>query len=270
MPKWFDITVKRETDFDEKIVSIFKALGGRYAIAKEIGGSGYKHYQIRIRLEKGLHINDLVKYLNDAGLKGLYNASVTSNKGRNWDYILKDNEGVMCNFHYNKPEEPDEIPQWWQQILDLPNDERGVYCLVDARGGIGKSAFCRWIDTNGDGVSIPFVNNSEQLMQCVFGELENGSNTNFIIVDMPRESETTQLLWNAIESIKNGLIYERRYKYRKMWINRPKILVFTNEMPNEHALSKDRWRWLVYLREFESIAQTNYEQCENKYLEEIE
>ena len=61
------------------------------------------------------------------------------------------------------------------------------------------------------------------------------------IFDVPRcdTIKGKKNMWKAIEQIKNGLLYDRRYTSRKMWID-PKILC-SNELPDRENLSADRW-----------------------------
>ena len=63
------------------------------------------------------------------------------------------------------------------------------------------------------------------------------------IFDVPRcdTIKGKKNMWKAIEQIKNGLLYDRRYTSRKMWIDPPKIHMFSNELPDRENLSADRW-----------------------------
>ena len=61
---------------------------------------------------------------------------------------------------------------------------------------------------------------------------------------MPRTESVNNKkgMWSAIEQLKNGYLYDKRYNYRDMWIEPPTVAVFTNELPETGYLSKDRWR----------------------------
>jgi hypothetical protein len=63
------------------------------------------------------------------------------------------------------------------------------------------------------------------------------------IVDMPRGMKKDRLgdFYAGIEVIKNGVAYDKRYTAKKIRFDRPRIIVFTNMMPNLDLMSKDRW-----------------------------
>ena len=63
------------------------------------------------------------------------------------------------------------------------------------------------------------------------------------ILDFPRAMPKRNLeeLYAGVESIKNGMGYDKRYSLRKIRFDRPAIIVFTNRMPVFSLLSKDRW-----------------------------
>ena len=60
---------------------------------------------------------------------------------------------------------------------------------------------------------------------------------------MPRGMKKDRLgdFYAGIEVIKNGVAYDKRYAAKKIRFDRPRIIVFTNMMPNLDLMSKDRW-----------------------------
>jgi len=65
---------------------------------------------------------------------------------------------------------------------------------------------------------------------------------------MPRGMKKDRLgdFYSGIEIIKNGVAYDKRYTAKKVRFDRPRIFIFTNELPNFSLMSKDRWRvWNV-------------------------
>jgi hypothetical protein len=69
-------------------------------------------------------------------------------------------------------------------------------------------------------------------------------NARGFIFDLPRADDIAKKkqMWMAIETIKNGYLYDKRYNFREMWIEPPKILVFANDNPPFESLSADRWK----------------------------
>jgi hypothetical protein len=48
-------------------------------------------------------------------------------------------------------------------------------------------------------------------------------------------------LFSAIETIKDGYVYDERNHFKEWWFDSPNIWVFTNSVPETDYLSKDRW-----------------------------
>ena len=53
-------------------------------------------------------------------------------------------------------------------------------------------------------------------------------------------------MYSAIEMLKDGKVYDTRYKGKELRMERPRIIVFTNTPPKVRYLSKDRWNfWTI-------------------------
>lgn len=62
------------------------------------------------------------------------------------------------------------------------------------------------------------------------------------VIDLPRaDGKAKKPMWSAIEQIKDGYLYDKRYNWREKWIEPPKIMVFCNDF-NASDLSTDRWQ----------------------------
>lgn len=146
-------------------------------------------------------------------------------------------------------------PYPWQEDLianHLGKNDRQVTCIFDPKGGIGKSTLLTWLLTssaNADSYyQIPPINDSKDLMQAVCDQLmaKRDRNPKAIFIDLPRAMNKKCLaeMYVAIESIKDGYSYETRYKYRDWRFNRPSVVVFSNQMPDKHWLTPNRWNIL--------------------------
>lgn len=65
---------------------------------------------------------------------------------------------------------------------------------------------------------------------------------------MPRGMKKDKLgdFYSGIEVIKNGVAYDKRYSAKKIRFDRPRIIVFSNELPNFELMSEDRWKlWTI-------------------------
>lgn len=61
------------------------------------------------------------------------------------------------------------------------------------------------------------------------------------LVDIPRAMIDSHELWAAIESVKNGIVFDDRYQFKMKTFDSPQVIVFTNKLPNKDLLSGDRW-----------------------------
>jgi len=62
-----------------------------------------------------------------------------------------------------------------------------------------------------------------------------------VIIDIPRSWKWNEALYTAIETIKDGLVYDPRYSAKMRNIRGVKVLCMSNTMPRVSALSEDRW-----------------------------
>lgn len=61
------------------------------------------------------------------------------------------------------------------------------------------------------------------------------------VFDMARTIDQNYFPWNFIENLKNGWFTTTKYKGKLCAFDPPKIIVFTNQMPNKTKLSIDRY-----------------------------
>lgn len=61
-----------------------------------------------------------------------------------------------------------------------------------------------------------------------------------VIWDLPRNNGN-KISYDAIESVKNGMICNTKFETGTKIFDPPHIIIFSNEQPEEENLSKDRW-----------------------------
>ena len=74
-----------------------------------------------------------------------------------------------------------------------------------------------------------------------------------IAIDLPRSINNNRLsqLFQAIEIIKDGWVYDMRNHYKEWIYDKPAIWVFTNnQMPTKYA-SADRWKFWIISKDYE-------------------
>lgn len=134
-----------------------------------------------------------------------------------------------------------ELRPWQAALLKKleTRTPRTINVLIDAAGGIGKTTFALWCEVQKKASIIPPMNSMEDLMQCVMDMPKASA----YIIDMPRALPKSSLhgLWAAIEQIKNGFAYDKRYHFKKEIFDAPEILVFSNKEPEWDNLTPGRW-----------------------------
>ncbi len=222
----------------------------KWTFQLEQGETGYKHFQGRISLKTKARLNGVRMILPNA------HWSKTSNANKNnMFYVMKDDTRVSGPWDDSQDIIPGYIPRqirqiqqlrpWQQQVLDNCKvwDDRTINILFDPEGCTGKSIIRTWIGVHKLGIVLPYCNDIKDIMRMVMNRPKRG----VYICDMPRSLNKDKLygFFGGIESIKDGHAYDDRYKYKEEFFDSPVIWVFTNKLPEEKMLSKDRW---VYWR----------------------
>ena len=106
-------------------------------------------------------------------------------------------------------------------------------------GNQGKSWLCGALYERGLACYVPpTIDTVKGLIQWVASAYRGEP---YIIIDIPRSWKWSQQLYVAIESIKDGLVYDTRYTARLKNIRGVKVLCMTNNDPKLDKLSADRW-----------------------------
>lgn len=131
---------------------------------------------------------------------------------------------------------------WQQEIKESIQgrpDGRRINVVLDETGGIGKSAFCKYMCWH---YKIPVLGwgKTGDLLHLV----SKMQNKPAYIFDLSRSKPQD---WGrddyaaAIEGIKNGLFINTKYECSQVIMKTPHVWIFTNTIPNIHAMSRDRW-----------------------------
>lgn len=236
-PKWWDFTAKDEGITAQEVIDLCKDLGcDRFAFGAEVGDGGYRHYQGRIVLSVGKDLKTLSNWNKEHNVTWHWSPSHV----RDFKYVEK--EG---NFYRSWE---DAIAKYglitlksWQEIawnLLKDQDERTVLVIYDPVGNHGKTWFCKWLQATHRAQYVPPFSEAQDFMAYAMSRVAER-----YVIDMPRAETIKQRkgMWSAVEQIKNGYVYDKRYNFRDAWIGEPKVCVFCNELPDKGTLSADRW-----------------------------
>lgn len=256
----FDFTLKHNDNFNEN--NILKDLHNfckSFVFQLEESSSGYVHWQGRVSLIKKKRLGALINQSKSFdSLEGIH-WSITStnckNKTKNgkpqFDYVMKDDTRIKGPF--KDTDEPVVVTKqmeifanWslrpWQQSLINTTSQfcmRSIDLVYDPQGNAGKSLFSEFMEAGGTSEEVP----PYRLMDDIFQWVCSRPIKKIYIIDMPRGMKKDKLadLYSGIEVIKNGIAYDKRYTAKKIRFDRPRVIVFTNEIPNLDLMSKDRW-----------------------------
>lgn len=207
----------------------------KWVIGFEMGKDGYRHLQGRVRVSKGETDAFLAvkEYLPLAHIEKCSDSWTYERKSGRFlssedtPEIRKVRFGSLSNLQAN-----------WHWLLNQQGD-RNILTIVDEEGGHGKSWYVNWLyETNRGFYCPPTIDTVKGLIQWI----ASGYNGEGIIaIDIPRTWKWSEQLYVAIESIKDGLVYDTRYSSKLRNIRGVKLIIFTNTMPKVEKLSKDRW-----------------------------
>jgi hypothetical protein len=230
----------------------------------EQGEGGAIHWQGRMKLKNKTTKYKLAKLSNLGDWMPNAEWSPTSNNGKkNYDYVTKDCTRLEGPFNIQNKEKVKS--RQLKKILNLipfqeslvkiasTPDDRQIDVVFNESGCQGKTALCEWMDHHDLAKMIPPVNNYKDIMRLVMchtrirEENELPSIPCFII-DMPRSLKKDKLgdLYSGIETLKQGYVFDDRYQFEDKWIDRPRVIVMCNVLPNFELLSADMWKiWTI-------------------------
>lgn len=237
-PKWWDFTAKDEGTTPQEVIDLCESLNcDRYAFGREVGEGGYEHYQGRLVLKVGKDLKTLANWNKEHGVSWHWSPTHV----RDFTYVEK--EGLFYRSWEKNLSRYSllSLRPWQGEVIASikGQDNRCVDVILDGDGGIGKTTLAKYMVANHMATYVPPFNDAQDYMAFAMAKPSD-----CYIIDLPRAEDTKKArgLWSAVEQIKNGYVYDKRYNFRDAWIGEPKVLVFTNELPDKTSLSADRWR----------------------------
>lgn len=224
---------------------------------EECPTSGKKHLQGRFSLGTKRRMSSLKEVLKEfPALTNCHLSPTSTGNQTNTFYVTKPETRILGPWS-DKDQEEVYIPRqvreigdlypWQKQVLTLSKqwDTRKIY-VISPHGNIGKSTLCAYMDVYGYGLEIPFCNDYRDIMRMVM----DMPDTRSYLIDMPRAIKKDKLfqMWSAIESVKNGYVFDDRYKFKRKRFDCPQVFVFTNQKEKDlreaDLLTNDRWVFL--------------------------
>jgi len=264
----FDVTVHdRHAHYASfrELIPILNSIAKKWCFQQEKGDSTERiHWQVRLSLHKPKRCGEL---LSQIAPKFPGHWSVTSStvhdSTRVFNYTMK--VDTRIDGPWTEKDTPADPPprtrmvaamdSHWEQNSFYPYQKyiydecfnyncRYIDVILDTRGHIGKSAFCEWLEYQQRACEVPPIRDMQDLVAFIIDQPVSQA----YLIDMPRGMKKDKLaeFYAGVETVKNGFLYDKRYKGRKKRIERPRIFIFTNTMPVLSLLSTDRWKvWQV-------------------------
>jgi len=221
-----------------------------WAFQKEAGNeSGRVHLQARISLKVKERITGVIKKFPG------WHISVTSNENRgNMFYVLKEETRLagpwtskdVVIYVPRQVREVSVLYPWQMHIIRDATvwNTRTINVVIDTVGNSGKSVLKSWIMCHGIGISLPYSNDFRDISRMVMDQPKKS----LYLIDIPRalKKDALHQFFAGLESLKDGIAFDDRYKFRTEQFDCPNIWIFMNQVPNLNYLSQDRWRiWSI-------------------------
>lgn len=162
-------------------------------------------------------------------------------------YCMKDESRVAGPWSDQKVYMGKDLPGtlWdWQEEVKArcfqEADDRTINYIVDRKGRMGKSKFCKYMGWKHNAVCIPWGKTGDILNYIV----KVGARTTYVF-DLSRtkpQDWAKDDISAAMEQIKNGYIVNWKFETGAFYMDPPHIWCFSNELPNLKSMSMDRWK----------------------------
>lgn len=233
--KWPPLEFERHVSKRELRIMLEKNDCKKWIIGMEEGKNGYKHYQIRLSTSnKGFfywastHITGL--HIEEAGTDSF---EYERKEGKFW---TSDDNNEIRKVRFGKLKE-NQITI--MEKVETQND-REVDVFLDPTGNHGKSWLTIHLWETGKALVVPRASATAEKLSAFVCSAYKGEP--YIIIDIPRAQKPTVGLYEAIEELKDGLVFDHRYSGKTRNVRGAKIIIFTNTPLDLKKLSHDRWR----------------------------
>jgi len=128
-----------------------------------------------------------------------------------------------------------ELYLWQEQLLSelqAEPDDRKITWIYNKNGGIGKTAFGRYLVINHNAAYYTAGKASD--IACAY------NNEEIVVFNLSR-SKQQNFSYSCLESLKDGIIFSGKYESKTKVFNPPHIVVMANWRPNLAEMSADRW-----------------------------
>lgn len=216
-----------------QLFEVLKEIAKYFTFSLEKGKGGYEHYQgcFSLHTKERFHT-----------VKNHFPPSIHLEGCRDWyasrAYCSKEDTHVAGPWT-EKSSMVRVIEELWPWQKDLEkelvmsnSDDRHILVYVDKEGGKGKSQFCKYMAVK-HGAVVLQNGSKRDIAFCI-------DNPKIVLFNLSRDCEE-RLNYDAIESIKDGMLFSAKYESSMKLFNSPHIVIFSNFDLDYSRMSKDRW-----------------------------
>ena len=237
--RWvFTLNNYTEEEFNS-IREEFSSNSSKYSIGREVGEEGTPHLQGYVELESKARFSYFKKIMPRAHIE-----KAKKNRATNITYTQKEGSYIQNFKEEVYIEEPNPKLMFLKELIDKyerPKGDRLVHCVVDKKGGLGKTEFARYIVMKTKGAIVLSGKGADMKNAVLEYVKTNNESPKTIIIDVPR-SCSDYISYQGIEEVKNMFFYSGKYEGGMVCGNKPFVLLMMNEYPDMEKLSEDRWR----------------------------
>lgn len=229
-------TLKAESATVSQMSQLLQEFAKEFYFQQEKSESGYDHWQGCLSLKQKQRFSTV---------KNLFPNDIHLEACKNWwksiKYCQKEETRILGPFSHKTPIvtdmdiTKDNMYPWQKEIFNICKqkpDKRKIYWYWEPVGNVGKSEFCKYMYLNED---VAFFTNAKT---ADIAYSYNGEKV--CMFDLPRTTED-RFNFNALEQLKNGMLFSSKYESGAKVFNRPHIIIFANwKPPTQPYLSKDR------------------------------
>lgn len=209
-----------------------------YVFGKEVGEHGTPHIQGAFTLKKKLRQGTIYRMLGAE-----FYLDKMKGKWKDQTYCKKEGDFITSDEIIYVEEPAQELKFIIDEMnsYDFPKGDRFINAIVDYKGGLGKTEFCRYVYTKFKDVIITGGKSADMKHQVALYKEKHGRCPKYVFIDIPRSS-LKFVSWTGIEEIKNMLFHSGKYEGDTINGNKPYVMVMMNQQPNFEDMSLDRWR----------------------------
>jgi len=227
------------------------------------------HFQGRIMLltKNKIRLRTLVSDEKNP-IPGAHWSCTSKAAGTSFDYVMKEESRILGPWMDKSSAPKGSHITWdvknityetlnpWQTTLDdmlfqkeidgsvkVIRKIRDINVILQPAGNLGKSTYTRWAHFIRGTSKCNAFNNYKDLIQFVGSIFMSEGDKPVWFFDIPKGMTADKLhdIIVAIEDIKSGNVSDTRHKGRDLYMNPPRIVIFTNNELPWHLLSKDKW-----------------------------